>query len=73
MYDSDGNGPPVSTIEDVFHAEPKAGLETQTNDTKKSDNCQVVIFDIKKIESMKADQLRKELRSRGLSHKGLKD
>ena len=71
-YDSDGNAPPVSTIGDSFHVEPEAGLKTRSDAEKKSDDCQVVIIDMDDIKKMKVDQLRKELRLRGLSHRGLK-
>ncbi len=72
QYDSDGNEPPVSTIEDSFYVEPEAGLEIRRDKSEIYDDCQVVLFDIKEIKSMKVDQLRKELRSRGLSDRGLK-
>ena len=71
-YDSDGNEPPVSTVDDSFHVEPEAGLETRRDESEKSDDCQVVIIDLNDIKKMKVDQLRKELRLRGLSHRGLK-
>ena len=71
-YDSDGNEPPVTTLEDISHTEPEAGLETSTDDFPQKDDCQVIIFGIKELKNMKVDQLRADLRSRGLSHRGLK-
>ena len=38
-YDSDGNEPPVTTLEDIFHTEPEAGLETSTDDSPQKDDC----------------------------------
>ena len=71
-YDSDGNEPPVTTLEDIFQTEPEAGLETSIDDSPHKDDCQVIIFDIKEIKNMKVDQLRVGLRSRGLYHRDLK-
>ena len=69
--DSDSNSPPLLTIEDLFHVESKAGLETSVDTNTNSDDCQVVIIHLDEVMKMKVDQLRKELRLRGLSHRGL--
>ena len=70
-YNSYGNSAPLSTIEDLFHKEPEAGLETSVDANTNSDDCQVVIIHLDEVMKMKVDQLRKELRLRGLSHRGL--
>ena len=71
-YDSDGNSPPLSTVEDLFHVEPEAGSGNRVVANTSSDDCQVVIFHLDEVKKMKVDKLRHELRLRGLSHRGLK-
>ena len=67
-YNSYGNSAPLSTIEDLFHKEPEAGLETSVDANTNSDDCQVVIIHLDEVMKMKVDQLRKELCLRRLSH-----
>ena len=59
-------------IEDLFHVEPKARSETRVDANTNSDDSQVFIFHLDKVTKMKVDQLMKELRLWGLSHRGLK-
>ena len=56
----------------LFHVEPNASLETHVDANTNSDNSRVVIFHLDEVKKIKVDQLRKELRLRGLSHRGLK-
>ena len=71
-YDSDGNLPPAATLNDTFHAELEIWREDDDVNHDCSEEPVIVILSEKEIKKLKVDQLRKELRMRGLPHFGKK-
>ena len=75
-YDSDGNEPPVASIHDSSHFETCCGDISIHNDTTTTNEnitaAEFIPLDDSHIMSMKVDELKQQLRLRGLSKNGLK-
>ena len=67
-YDSDGNPPPVATLDDTFHAEPEVSTENEDANIKNFEELKFVLLTEKEIKKLRVDELRKELHIRGVSH-----
>ena len=71
-YDSDGNLPPQATLMDSEHKEHDLVDEIGPDDDKISVPEDIFILTVEEIKKVKVDGLKKELRTRGLSHAGKK-
>jgi len=71
-YDSDGNLPPQATLMDSQHEEHDLVEEIGPDDDDVSLPQNIIILTDEEIKKLKVDDLKKELRARGLSHAGKK-
>ena len=71
-YDSDGNLPPQATLMDSQHEEHELVEEIGPDDDDISVPQNIIILTDEQIKKLKVDGLKKELRTRGLSHAGKK-
>ena len=71
-YDSNGNLPPLSTLMDSQHEEHELVKEIGPDDDDILVPQNIIILTDDEIKKLKVDGLKKELRTRGLSHTGKK-